>query len=197
MNFPFPKQLMVILGLVLGVIFIILQNPPKTLCDVQKKVFLKKNQEFLFKNPKNKVRTQTIFNKNLEDCIKSNAPGGCYSLFGNITQLIQLFRAVDEQCHPQIAKLKEVKQALSRSYALFLEISWGEGPENELSNPLAWLSSNDISTFCRLQTHITHLYGISTLEQLEIKTFTRIAPNQPSDIHRRFSILSENCFKYP
>ena len=192
-----PRNFLIALILIGGVVFIVLQDPPQTICDVQKKVFIENHQDFLFKNPENKIRTKTVFTENVEDCRKSNSPGGCYSLFYNIPRILQSFRAIEEKCHTRIAQISELKQALSISYSLFLEISWGEGPANELSNPLAWLSSNDISNFCHLQSNMLRLYGEPFVQQLRTETFKEIAPGHPVEKHRRFSILSEDCFKYP
>ena len=192
-----PKKVLVSLLILGGIAFIILQNPPKTLCDIQKEVFTSNQLGFLFKDPTDKIKTKTTFKENLEDCIKNNNPGGCYSLFYNIPRVIQSFRSVESSCYSQIAEIKEVKQSFFKTYSLFLEISWGSGPSDEFSNPLSWLSSNDVSTFCRLKRHIILLYGVKALEQFEHQTFQRIAPDKSSQEHRRFSILSENCLSYP
>ena len=192
-----PRKLFVIIAILGGVLFIVFQNPPKTLCDTQKEVFIKEHQDFLFKNPKNKVRTETILKENIKECKKSNTPGGCYSLFYRIPKIIQSFRALKPECRAAAAALKEVKEGLLEIYALFLEISWGEGPSGELSNPLSWLSSNDVSLFCALKNQITSLFGPRVLDEWNRKTFEKLAPDHSQTQHRRFSILSENCFRHP
>ena len=198
--YSLPKKLLVPLLLAAGVAFVILQNPPKGVCDVQKENYIANNTVFLFpkeKGSSSSKKEQSFYQKALEECRQNNSPGGCYSLFSSVHRLIQSFNNADSKCHSQIAQIKEVREALFFLYSLFIEISWAEGPENELSNPLAWLSVNDVATFCKVQNQIYYFYGETGMSQLEQQALQDIAPNHSEEEIRKFSILSENCSQYP
>jgi len=198
--YSLPKKLLVPLLLAAGVAVVILQNPPKGVCDVQKENYIANNEMFLFpkNNSSSKKKEQSFYQTTfLEECRQNNSPGGCYSLFSSVHRLIRSFNNVDSKCHKQIAQIKEVRETLFQLYSLFIEISWAEGPEHELSNPLAWLSVNDVATFCKVQNQIYYFYGDAGLSQLEQKIFQNIASNHSPEEIRKFSILSENCSQYP
>ena len=198
--YSLPKKFLVPLLLVAGVAFVVLQNPPKGVCDVQKENYIANNTVFLFpkkKGSSSNKKEQSFYQTALDECRQNNSLGGCYSLFSSVHRLIQSFSNVDSKCHPQIAQIKEVREALFLLYSLFIEISWAEGPEHELSNPLAWLSVNDVATFCKVKNQIYYFYGELGMSQLEKKIFQDIAPNHPEEEILKFSVLSENCSQYP
>ncbi len=198
--YSLPKKLLVTLLLAAGVAFVILQNPPKGICDVQKENYIANNVVFLFpksKSSSSNKKENSFYETALEECRQNNSPGGCYSLFSSVHRLIRSFNNVDSKCHKQVAQIKEVRTALFSLYSLFVEISWAEGPQNELSNPLAWLSVNDVATFCQVKNQIYYFYEESELSQLEQKIFIDIAAEHSEQEIRKFSILSENCSQYP
>ena len=197
--YSLPKKFLVPLLLAGGIAFVILQNPPKGICDVQLEAYRENNKVFLFPQSKGSSGKKkiSVYQTSLEECRQNNSPGGCYSLFSSVHRLIQSFNSVDSKCHTQIAQIKEVRTALFSLYSLFIEISWSGGPQHELSNPLAWLSANDVSVFCKIKNQIYYFYGEPGLSQLEQKTFQSIAPDHSEEEIRKFSVLSENCSQYP
>ena len=181
-----PKSILVTLLLVAGVALVVLYNPPQSVCNLQLEVYKEKYNSFLFKKG-------SFFDISLEDCKKNNTPGGCYALFFNIHKLIQSFRTVDSKCHADLTQEQKIKKALLDTYKLFVAISWGEGPQDDLSNPLAWLSRNDVRTFCQIQSQIRHYYGDRMLSQLDQQTLNSLESANNINVLRKFSILSESC----
>lgn len=197
--YSLPKKFLVPLLLVAGVAFVVLQSPPKGICDVQQENYMANNVLFLFpkSDSSSSKKKKSVYQTTLEECRGNNSPGGCYSLFSSVHRLIRSFNNVDSKCHKQIAQIKEVREALFFLYSLFIEISWAGGPQHELSNPLAWLSVNDVATFCQVKNQIDYFYSEAELSQLEQKVFQDIAPNHSEEEIHKFSVLSENCSQYP
>lgn len=195
--YSLPKKILVPLLLAAGIAFVVLQDPPKGVCDVQKENYIVSNALFLFPKEDSSVNKKSFYQTALEECRQNNSPGGCYSLFSSVHRLTRSFNNVDSRCHKNIAQIKEVRDSLFLLYSLFIEISWAEGPQHELSNPLAWLSLNDVATFCQVKNQIYYFYGETEVAQLEQKAFQDIAPNYSPEEIRKFSILSENCSQYP
>ena len=190
-----PKFLLVVLLLFSGVLLVILYDPPQSVCDLQMEVYKENNQAFLFPSKKSE-KSMSHFQSSIKDCQKNNTPGGCYTLFSYVYRLIRSFRSVDSECHTKLTQLKEVQEAMFETYKLFIAISWGEGPTDDLSNPLAWLSLNDVKTFCQVQNKINHYYGVETLSLLENQVLQGLESAQNMNILKKFSVLSENCLRY-
>ena len=190
-----PKFLLVTILLTFGVLLVILYDPPQSVCDLQLKAYKHNHQEFLFKSNSSK-KSLSRFNTSIQDCQKNNTPGGCYILFSHVYKLIRSFRSVDSKCHKELTQLSAIQKALFETYQLFIAISWGEGPQDDLSNPLAWLSINDVKTFCQIQNKILHYYGEQALSRLENQVLQGLESEKNMNVLRKFSILSESCFNH-
>lgn len=180
----------------IGVTFLILSDPPKTICDVQEEVYRDTNKSFLFKDSDDTLNRTSLVKKHLKECTNSNTPGGCYSLFQDTRRLIQSFQVINSDCYTSISAIKEVKESLEEIYALFIAISLELDFTDESSKPLRWLTLNDVNLFCRVERNIISLYGSERVDYLEQKTYRRMDLSIPFDRFRKFSILSENCQKY-
>ena len=195
--YSIPRGLLVVLLILGGIAFIVFESPPRNICDIQADSYKEQNINFLFKNKKNPLFKHTSYVKSVLDCKKSNSPGGCYALFQNFIQLLDTFRTVNLECQKRISSIPEVRQALFSLYSLFLEISWAGGPQSGISTPLAWLSMNDVSIYCKLTNRIVYFYGQNTLDQMEQMMYKKLSGNRPLEDFQKFSILSENCGLYP
>ena len=199
--YALPKKLLVFILITAGVAIVVLKDPPLTVCGVQVENYKSDNINFLFPDPKKKTNSKskldTFYKKALTECRENNSPGGCYSLFSSVDRLMKSFRQIDSKCYPQVSQLKEVKDVLFQIHSLFIEISWAEGPKDELSSPLSWLSLNDVSTFCKVKDKILYFYGRDTLKSLEEKVMNQIGSDYTREKVIRFSILSENCHLHP
>ena len=181
-----PKPILVTVLLVVGVLLVVLYNPPQSVCHLQLQAYKDKYNSFLFKK-------DSSFNVSVEDCKKNNTPGGCYTLFSHVHKLIQSFRTVDSRCHADLTRTPEIKKSLFDAYKLFVAISWGEGPTDSLSNPLAWLSRNDVRTFCQVQNQVSHYYGESMITQLDRQVLDGLESAKDINVLKKFSVLSESC----
>ena len=76
-----PKFWLIVGSLTIGILFIVLSDPPKSVCDAQLDLFRKNQKDFLYLDPKNEVIKTTGFQREFERCQSTNTPGGCYELF--------------------------------------------------------------------------------------------------------------------
>lgn len=192
-----PKPLIFSSVITLGIIFLIINNPPSSICSVQIDHYKKKNVGFIFKDSQDKVRTQTILSEKIQECVRTNTPGGCYSLFSKLRQFVKSFNIINTDCHHEISEIKQVRKYLVDIYSLFIIISWGKGEKNEFSNSLNWLSINDVSLFCRVKNKINYFYGSTYLTRLEGQLLQELDPGKSLEEFQKLTILSENCSFYP
>ena len=81
-----PKTILLIIVLTIGVLFIVIADPPKTVCDAQDELFTEEYKSFLLVDKERKLKTskyQTLKNQ----CKIANSPGGCYELFNQMRKL--------------------------------------------------------------------------------------------------------------
>lgn len=195
----FPKNLIVILAIAGGTLFIILTDPPHTVCESQLAV-LKKNQlNFLYKDPKSKIQKITKYQRLRDHCKVTNNPGGCYELFQEMRMLLQDLSAVPGDCASSAGEVPEVKKALWETSDLMVKLAWGASPPAAYHNKFGWLDTADISLFCRLKNRITIAYGESSWTAFREKLMLDLpgAKDLPRNQVWDMSVFSENCTRYP
>ena len=219
----FPKNVLAFLLIAGGILFIVLSQPPHSVCDSQMAVVDKNQARFLFRDPKMKKVNPAEVKKAIELCHESkdpdscydiyltryerltefckatNTPGGCYELFTELKRLVRDLATLSSECSTAIGGTSEYKTALMGSVELMVRLGWGENPPSSYSAKLGWLEASDLSLFCRLHERITALYGESTWESFREKMMLALpgakdlARNQVWDL----SLFSENCARYP
>lgn len=194
-----PKGLIAFLAIAAGMAFIILSEPPHTICDSQLEVFRAAQKSFLFLDPKKKTMKTTKFNELRDHCKLTNNPGGCYELFQEMKIMLRDLDAVPSDCAEVVGQVPEVKNALWKTTELMVELGWGEKPPSTYYQKFGWLDKSDISLFCQLKSRINRVYGEQAWISFRERMFTslpkakELSRNQVWDM----SILSENCARYP
>lgn len=194
-----PKGLLAFLVIVGGILFIVLSDPPKTVCDAQLEIFKNNQQSFLYKNPKSKVEKTTKFDRLFEHCKRTNAPGGCLELFQLTKRMMDDLNAVPSECRSAAAELVEVKKGVIYLTELLVRLAWGDRPPQTYAQKMGWLDVADVSLFCQLKARYTEYYGEPSWAALREKLLKslpgadKLSRAQVWDL----SILSENCSRYP
>ncbi|MDE0518000.1 MAG: hypothetical protein F4X95_03890 [Oligoflexia bacterium] len=194
-----PKNIFVIVVLGAAILFIVVQDPPHTICRTQINNFKAQQKGILYKDPKIKTRVKPLIKVLIENCKKYNTPGSCYALFSRTKKLIKDFKVVSRDCREPFASLGAVKEALFGGYSLIIRIAWGDTPPLAHQDKLNWLSDIDVSLFCLIKEEILFYYGKEALLNLEKKVFKKLpgAKNMKESRIRELSLTSENCSLYP
>lgn len=194
-----PKNIFVILVLGVAIVFIVVQDPPHTICRAQIENFKAQQKGIIYKDPKIKTRQKTLLEVLIENCKKHNSPGSCYGLFSKTKVFINNFRVVSRDCHAIFATLPKVRDTLFAVYSLMIRIAWGDTPPIEYQDKLNWFSEVDMSFFCLLKEEILSYYGNSGLLGIEQKTFKTLpgVKDMNETRIRELAIISENCSRYP
>ncbi len=194
-----PRKIFVILILGGAIIFIVLQNPPHTICRTQIDNFKSRQKGMIYKDPKIKTRTKPLMDILIANCKKFSSPGSCYGLFSRARVFIHEFRLISSDCYKSFSLLGKVKNTLRSLYSLMIRLAWGDAPATEYGNKFHWLSHIDISLFCSIKEQIFILYGQSTLLSWERKIFQKLpeAKKMTESRIRELSLVSENCALYP
>ena len=193
-----PKNLLAFLAIAGGIAFIVLEQPPHTVCDSQLEVINTAQTRFLMKNKSEKIST-TRYERLRDHCRATNSPGGCYELFQELKTLLHDLGMLTKECAPVVSDIKEYKTALQESVELMVRLAWGEAPPSTYSAKLGWLDTADMSLFCRLKGTIVGLYGESWWTNFRERMMRELplAKDMPRNQVWDLSIVSENCSRYP
>lgn len=195
-----PKNLLAALAIVGGMLFIIISDPPKSVCDSQLEVIRTSQKLFLFLDPKKKAVKTTKFEALRDQCRATNNPGGCYELFNSMKVFLQDLSTVTRDCGGAVGGVAEFKRALWETADLIVRLAWGETPPTAYHAKFAWLDTADIALYCKLKNRIQIIYGEPAWNNFREKLMTKELPGA-KDIPRNqvwdMSIFSENCARYP
>ena len=193
----FPKGLVAFVFISIGIIFIILNDPPKTVCDAEVEVFIKDHKAFLAPNPKS-TKKLSQYDVQRETCKRANGPGGCYELFTQIRKLIHSVQGAPRDCRKQIANIPQVKKALWQTSRLFVQLAWGAEPPTSTYEKVGWFDYSDINLFCRMQDRMKELYGARAWHGLQEEMFVKLPKAKTIQRERAWSLmlLSVKCSQY-
>ncbi len=154
-----PKTTFVALVLTVGVLYIVLSDPPKNICDAQLDQFNKVSLGLLSLNPKQPSRKVTHFQELFEICKTTKSPGGCYELFASVKQIIKNTHAVAPECNSKLAGHAAFGSAVWSTLDLMARLAWGEHPPSLPGQKQGWLDPADLNLYCSLKNISVNIFG--------------------------------------
>lgn len=194
-----PKGLLLVLVVGGGILFIVLSDPPHTVCESQLEIFRQNQKRFLFLDPKKEKIVTTRYQRLVEHCKVTNDPGGCFELFSEMRTLIRDIQAVPSDCLSRAGDIAEVKKAVWEVEELLPKLAWGEKPPTTYHDKFGWLDTADVSLFCSLKRQISSIYGDEQWGPFQQKMLAQLpgidnmAPSEVLDM----TLFSERCENYP
>ena len=187
-----PKLFLGFVIIVLVLLAIYYNDPPKTLCDIQMEEIQKNLRRGFYANDERGSYRKSIGDA-LKFCLSSNSSGGCHDLFTRFEFFEKRIRSLPTNCGFNSAALP-VRKALQKSLRLFAEIGWGGKPPESKYNNVSWLDSFDLGLYCRLKRQYLRLYG-----NPDWQTFTQSVVFQlpGAETLKGKEILERSLFSYP
>jgi hypothetical protein len=194
-----PKNTLAFLAIVGGIIFIILAEPPKSVCDAQIEVIKKSQQKFLYKDPKSKMVKTTRYQTRLAFCKDRNDPGACYELFHDMRSFLRDLSNVPTDCSGAVGAVSEFKKAMWDSMTLIVQLAWGDKPPASYNAKFGWLDTADITLYCQLKNSLQMIYGETAWDNYREKMMKELpgAKELPRNQVWDMALFSENCARYP
>lgn len=194
-----PRDMLALLAISGGILFIVFSDPPYTVCDSQKELIKKSQEKFLYKDPKSKFLKTTKYEQLRDHCRASNNPGGCYELFQQIKTMLVDLSTINQECQAAVGRISEINKALWDTLELILRLAWGEKPPEAYHAKFGWLDTADISLFCKLKSRVSTVYGEDAWVRFREKMMLELpgAKDMPRNQVWDMSIFSENCARYP
>lgn len=197
-----PKNIVAFLAISGGIIFIVLSQPPVTVCDSQVEKFKAMQINFLYRDekyPKAKNIKRTKFEYLRDRCKETNSPGGCYELFSDMKLMLHDLALFTDECAANSGGISEVKRSSWETVDLLIRLAWGASPPSAYNIKFSWLDTADVSLYCQLKNRIILMYGESSWSSFREKLMRdlpgakELTRNQVWDM----SLFSENCARYP
>jgi hypothetical protein len=194
-----PKSLLVALVLSVGILFIVLSDPPRTVCDSQIEKFKETTSEFLSLDPLKKPnRKQTRFAKLVETCKSTNSSGGCYELFYSVKQMLKEAETLSPECRPKLAGLTGYSATIWETASLMSQIAWGAKPPVSVALKVGWFDPADLNLFCQLKESAIQVFGEARWNTFADGFFKTLPGAQEMDRNEAWQrmLLSLNCSGY-
>jgi hypothetical protein len=142
----------------IGIVLIVVMDPPRSVCSAQVDSFLQKNEEWLVKG-ETKSSSRPRWTVAQETCLKTNSPGGCYQLFQYGRRLISEVDVVNNECRSQLWSEGTVKNFISSLGVLIAQVGWGDKPPASSQERFSWLDAADRDLFCEMLERVKTLGG--------------------------------------
>lgn len=198
MNFlnQLPKNILILLSLVGGVLFILYADPPVTICRSVKADFLESQKGFLFvRKETGDFKKESLYERLYKLCKDRKNPGSCYQLFYNTKSLLLSLNSDGISCIPEIPKLKDF---LQKNIQLMAKIAWGPAPPSSVQLKSSWMQESDFNLFCRLVETYEQAFGLNSKKKLINQTLVSLPGYDSVDSLKAYnlSLFSIDCKKY-
>lgn len=154
-----PKAMLVTLVLAVGIVFIVLSNPPATMCDAQIHEFKQSTADVLSLNPKDHFQTQTKMQQWLSTCEQTQDAGGCFTLFEGVRQVLRAQNTVSPKCFEQLGQESAFAHTIWKTLDLMAKLAWGSQPPVSPADNAGFLDAADLSLYCTLRQKAIDIYG--------------------------------------
>ena len=198
----FSKPTLIAVSLIGGILFIVISDPPHTLCTTQQEIFKEEVGNYLFidgaKQQKAKGTLKSGFQKDIEYCRSSNRAGGCYEFFFNLRDMLRSFHTVSNECKKSVGGSSEVRVALWEIVELMVRIAWGGTPPRGIYDKYSWMDTSDMNLFCNIKQLIKDLYVDKNWVEFRERMIKELPGADQLSRQRTWElmILSDDCAQF-
>lgn len=196
-----PRPLLVTVVLLLGIAFIVSQNPMQDGCGVEVKNFTRQVKGVLvgFKNKSGKIQPAQI-EQFRDACRQGNSMGACENYYEALKKITDASRWIQPQCdYKLIEEYPNLVKVLSNGIQIMALNAWGDKPPGGVSERLGWVGLAHIYTFCRMKSQLERMTSKEDFRALRVKTYMEFPDAWPDSIpvEKRFELPRPKAFKSP
>ncbi len=146
-----PKPVLAILVIMGAIVFIVVTDPPHTVCDTQETSFKENLAGQLFPKVVKKAKLPPMLGRAKEACQLGNSAGSCYEYFSILKKITSEVNLASPTCTPQLFEVAEVKTALTDGLELMVRLAWGSAPPEDNFARLGWMTESDVAVYCKIR----------------------------------------------
>jgi len=152
-----PKPILIAVVLIVGVLVIILSDPPKDACDAQLALFFK-SQAGKISSLKGSVGS--LLARTAKYCSETKSYGGCVEFHNTLRGIIKELQNVSSECSGKVIANASIQSVLKESMALMVKSAWGENIPEPGPNVYGWMGVSEFSLFCIVKRFVQeHMDG--------------------------------------
>lgn len=173
-----PKPVLAILVIFVVLIFLMLNDPPSTICDVQASNLRESLKGQLFPTTIKKNKLPPLLGPAQEACQQGNSAGSCYEYFSILRKAARDIKNFSSECREDLVSISEVKRAFREGVILMAKMAWGTRPPEPGMVRFGWLSDSELSLFCLIKDVYSQGLGNESWEELRKSVFKEL-PGEP------------------
>jgi len=154
-----PKHTLALIVMAVGILLIVLNDPPITVCGQQVKAFEKEMNGFLVKDNSRPMSQTPRFERLKGVCLQANSLGGCYEFFSAIREALDRAKLVSLECVGTLGESSVYEKFLKNSVDTIVRLAWGEKPPATASLRMNWMEAPQLALFCKLKNVFELSYG--------------------------------------
>lgn len=162
----FPKLLIAVVAISLSAAFIIYQNPPHTVCEIQMDDFKTSMQGIIVPKVIQGKSAPPVFNSARDACRYGNSMGACADYIQLTMRIAREVRKLNSECLPVFAELKNFRAIFEQFLGVLVFSAWGSKAPEENAERFGWLNEAHLAVFCRIKDLFVELYGKPALDTL-------------------------------
>lgn len=192
-----PKFIIGPAAVIVGILYFVIQDPPKTVCDTQFEIFKKEQSKYIFGYTKNGITIPAGMQKDIKTCQEGNSPGACYDWLQGLKTTLHGSRNLPQECGSRLGELAPYGTWMDQSLFLFSQISWND-TNAVRADFFNWLESDDIDIFCRLKREYIRLKGEQAYNNAQMALLNQLVTLKKipaKDVWPR-TVLSYKCRMY-
>lgn len=186
----------------LGIVYFVLTDPPKTICDSQFEAFKEEYKKDLFGGKSGGIELPPLFKAQWETCRDTNSIGGCFEFLNLLKKVLPGIKLIPDVCGERLSELKPLQKSLRQSLWLISQLSWPV-KNDWVIGTYNWLGPEDIGLFCQIKTQWKRLLGEAKWQGLQEQLLQEHIKNNKEagkdPISRQGawerSVLSFNCLR--
>lgn len=154
-----PKHTLAMIVIAVGILFIILNDPPVTVCGQQIKSYEASQVGYLVKDASKPLSQTSRFDRLLGVCLQANSFGGCYEFFQSVRESLDKSRLTSMECMAALGESSVFEMFMKKSLDAMIKLAWGEKPPAAASLRQGWFEGPQVDLFCRLKNSFEISYG--------------------------------------
>lgn len=177
-----PKPLLALLVLVGALVFFMLNDPPKTICDVQKDNMTEDLKGKVFPIIVKKKTIPPILDRAQQDCQDGNSTGSCLEYFEILRTIAKGIHNSSSDCREDVLSMDGVKPALTTGVILMAKMAWGSHPPEPDASRFGWFQESELKLFCELRDAYTAALGDEAWGQLRQSIYNNLPGEAPKNV---------------
>lgn len=174
-----PKPVLAILVIAGVLIFLMLNDPPNTICDVQAANLRESQKGQLFPVTVKKNKLPPLAGQAQAACQQGNSAGSCYEYFSILRKVARDIKGFSSECREDLVGIAEVRKGFRDGITLMAKMAWGGRPPEPGMARFGWLSDSELSLFCLIKDVYSQGLGPEAWEDLRKSIFKELPGESP------------------